>query len=89
MRSTLYSVSRVVLEVLCKQAMSHVVPDRRSRDSCASSSCAREVVRQTCSRSSRTSRAANPSGINRYEGSIIIGYDFRKFDGVDVLDQFR
>jgi OmpA-OmpF porin, OOP family len=27
----------------------------------------------------------DPSGIKRYEGSIIIGYDFRKFDGVDVL----
>ena len=29
----------------------------------------------------------DPSGINRYEGSIIIGYDFRKFDGVDVPDR--
>jgi outer membrane protein OmpA-like peptidoglycan-associated protein len=27
----------------------------------------------------------DPSGIQRYEGSIIIGYDFRKFDGVEVL----
>jgi outer membrane protein OmpA-like peptidoglycan-associated protein len=27
----------------------------------------------------------DPSGIKRYEGSIIIGYDFRKFDGVEVL----
>src|SRR5262245_21655357 len=27
----------------------------------------------------------DPAGIKRYEGSIIIGYDFRKFDGVEVL----
>jgi outer membrane protein OmpA-like peptidoglycan-associated protein len=27
----------------------------------------------------------DPTGIKRYEGSIIIGYDFRKFDGVEVL----
>jgi OOP family OmpA-OmpF porin len=27
----------------------------------------------------------DPAGIKRYEGSSIIGYDFRKFDSVDIL----